>query len=221
MPRISDPYGPRIDPVTGKPSFHHGVDYAVPVGTPIYANQPMTVTRVGYEPGYGNYVYAKDANGTEYRYGHLDSANVKVGDTVNPGDKIANTGNTGKSTGAHLHYEVRTPDGKSVDPQKTDPNTGKPYQAAAGFEKGKDLNGSNATKEPNYKPETGQPKPPIPQPVPAPPVPGQPPGQPPPPDQGSIIGQTTPAINKFFGGFGYVMNPRLGAGDLRDTRVPR
>lgn len=217
MARVTSGYGPRRDPKTGQPSFHHGIDYSTPIGTPIYTNQQMTVTRVGYEPGYGNYVYAKDANGNEHRYGHLDSQNVKTGDVLNPGDKIGNTGNTGKSTGPHLHYEVRKPDGKSVDPQSIDPATGKPYTASGGFEKNKTMDESVAKKEQDYKPDQGQPKPPIPQPVPAPPVPGQPPG----PDQGSIIGQTTQAINQFFGGFGYNMNPRLGSGDLRDTRVPR
>jgi len=217
MARVTSKYGPRTDPVTGEPAFHHGIDYATPVGTPIYANQPMTVTKVGYEPGYGKYVYAKDANGNEHRYGHLDSQNVKPGDTINPGDKIANTGNTGKSTGPHLHYEVRKPDGNSVDPQSVDPATGKPYTDSGGFEKGKTMDGSNANKEPDYKPNQPQPNPGgNPPGVPPPPVPNNPGGRPPDP-----IGRTTPDINKFFRDFGNVFNPRLGASDLRDTRVPR
>lgn len=217
MARVTSGYGWRTDPVNGKRAFHHGIDYSTPVGTPIYANQPMTVTRVGYEPGYGKYVYAKDASGNEHRYGHLDSQNVKVGDTVNPGDKIANTGNTGKSTGPHLHYEVRKPDGNSVDPQGIDPATGKPYTASGGFEKGKTMDGSDANKEPNYKPNQPNPGTNPPPNVPKPPTPGEQN----PADPGSPIGKTTPEINSFFRDFGNLMNPRLGAGDLRETRVPR
>ena len=220
MATITSPYGPRIHPTSGKPSFHHGVDYRAPVGTPIYANQNMTVTRVGYEPGYGKYIYAKDANGNEHRYGHLDNQNVKVGDAVKPGDKLGNTGNTGDSTGPHLHYEVRKPDGKSVDPQSIDPATGKPYSDSSGFQKGKTFSGSDATKDPDYKPGEQEQKPTTPPVVP----PVTPPGEGAPgrnPGDIDVIGKTTPAMNEFFGNFGHQVNPRLGASDLRETRVPR
>jgi murein DD-endopeptidase MepM/ murein hydrolase activator NlpD len=145
-------YGPRS--LFGR-NFHHGIDYRAPVGAPVYTNQPVTVTHTGYQKGYGNVVYAKDAAGNEYRYGHLDSIppGVAPGKTLQPGDQIATTGNTGQSTGAHLHYEVRKPDGSSVNPKDINPATGKPYTHAATFEQGKEsLGASSPTKDPAYKP---------------------------------------------------------------------
>lgn len=109
-------------------NFHHGVDYKAPVGSPVYAQKPMTVTYTGKMNGYGNIVIAKDSDGYEYRFGHLDSIPVKVGQNVGVGEKIAVTGNTGESTGPHLHYEVRKPDGTSVNPAFA-------YDANASFSK--------------------------------------------------------------------------------------
>lgn len=151
--RVSSYYGPRD--LFGR-SFHHGIDYATPIGSPIYANKELTVTFAGSQTGYGNVVYARDNVGTEYRFGHLDSipAETKVGSTLAPGTKIAYTGNTGDSTGAHLHYEVRR-GGKSVDPLTTiDPSTGKPYENNATFEPGKpSMRNSTASPAPGYAPK--------------------------------------------------------------------
>jgi hypothetical protein len=163
MARVSSTYGPRN--LFGR-SFHHGVDYSTPVGTPIYLNKDMTVTKAEYQKGYGNVIYAKDANGVEHRFGHLDSIppGVKPGTTIAAGQKLANTGNTGDSTGAHLHYEVRK-DGKSVDPLKEiDPSTGKTYDSSASFTPGgASMSGTPATKDPSYKP--GAPTAPVTPPV--------------------------------------------------------
>jgi murein DD-endopeptidase MepM/ murein hydrolase activator NlpD len=152
MAVVTSPYGPRS--LFGR-NFHHGVDYRAPIGSPVYTNTPMTVTYAGYQNGYGNVVYAKDAQGNTHRFGHLDSIppNVKPGATIPAGDQIATTGNTGESTGAHLHYEVRKPDGSSVDPLSTNPATGKSYDSSATFEKGgASLKGTNPSKDPGYKP---------------------------------------------------------------------
>lgn len=151
--RVSSFYGPRD--LFGR-SFHHGIDYSTPIGAPIYANKELTVTYAGSQNGYGNVVYARDNMGTEYRFGHLDSIppETKVGSTLTPGTKIAYTGNTGDSTGAHLHYEVRR-GGKSVDPLTTiDPSTGKPYENNATFEPGgSSMRNSTAKIEPGYTPK--------------------------------------------------------------------
>lgn len=127
MARVSDPFGPRTHPITGAKSFHTGVDLAAPIGTPIYASKPLTVVQSGYQynaakgTGYGNYVIVEDpATGTRYKYAHLDEKpNVKAGDSIKSGQEIGYTGNSGGSTGAHLHHEVLV-DGKPVDPQKMD-----------------------------------------------------------------------------------------------------
>lgn len=135
MAPVTSGFGPRKSPAPGASSNHEGIDYRAPVGSPIYANKPLTITKAGEGKGYGKVVYAKDADGVEYRFGHLDSIppNVKPGATIQPGEKIANTGNTGISSGAHLHYETRK-NGQAFDPTKTvDPATGKTYDNNASF----------------------------------------------------------------------------------------
>jgi murein DD-endopeptidase MepM/ murein hydrolase activator NlpD len=158
MARKSSGYGYRTDPVTGQQgSFHAGDDFAAPNGTPIYTNTPMTVTRVvpaSASGGYGNMVEARDAQGNTYKFAHLNNMNVEKGQQINPGDQIGNVGNTGKSTGNHLHYEVHDANGKLVDPEKTNPATGKPYTDSAGFERGKTLTNSTATPDKNVKPNS-------------------------------------------------------------------
>jgi len=150
--RVSSYFGPRE--LFGR-SYHHGIDYATPIGSPIYNNKPLKVIYAGEQRGYGNVVRAIDpATQTEYIFGHLDSipAGTKPGATLPTGSLIAHTGNSGDSTGAHLHYEVRR-GGKSVDPLTTiDPTTGKPYENNATFEPGgSSLRNSTAKKDPNYK----------------------------------------------------------------------
>ena len=114
---ITSPYGTRVDPVTGVASaFHEGVDIADDYGTPIVATAAGTVTFAGYtEGGYGNLVEIDHGNGFVTRYGHNSAVLVTPGMTVKQGQVIALMGSTGKSTGAHVHYEVRI-NGSAVDP---------------------------------------------------------------------------------------------------------
>lgn len=113
--------GHRTDPVTGKPAGHRGIDFRVPVGTPVKATGDGVVTRVGYQDrtnpkvGFGFRVYVRHANGRVSVYAHLSGSDRKVGDPVKRGDVIGASGNTGKSTGPHLHYEERL-DGRAVSP---------------------------------------------------------------------------------------------------------
>lgn len=114
---ITSPYGSRVDPVTGFTSaFHEGIDIADDYGTPIVATASGVVTFAGYtDGGYGNLVEIDHGNGFVTRYGHNSAVVVTVGMTVKQGQMIAAMGSTGKSTGAHVHYEVRV-NGTPVDP---------------------------------------------------------------------------------------------------------
>ena len=114
--RMSSGFGNRIHPVTGKSKFHKGMDFAAPIGTPIYATGNGVVTFSGWGTGYGRYVEVDHGNGTVTRYAHTSANYVNVGDTVYANQQIAAVGNTGRSTGAHLHYEVRQ-NGQAVNPQ--------------------------------------------------------------------------------------------------------
>lgn len=102
---------------------HAGIDYAVPVGTPVIAPASGTVDVAGSRSGYGNAIYINFGGGTSARFGHLSKFNVKAGDTVEAGDVIGYTGGaagadgSGDSTGPHLHYEVRR-GGRAIDPTK-------------------------------------------------------------------------------------------------------
>lgn len=107
--RVSSPFGPRWG------THHDGKDYAVPVGTPVEAAAGGRVTHVGRSGGYGKTVIIQHQNGLETLYAHLNSYNVRSGQQVNRGQVIAYTGNTGRSTGPHLHFEVRV-NGRPVDP---------------------------------------------------------------------------------------------------------
>jgi len=158
---VTSKFGWRIHPITKVETFHDGVDYATPIGTPIYNNKELRVVFAGEQNGYGNVVRAVDRQGTEYIFGHLDSipAGTKVNTTLPPGSLIAHAGNTGGSTGAHLHYEIRQGrPSKSYDPLTTiDPTTGKPYENNATFEPGgSSLRNSTAKKDPNYTPQATQ-----------------------------------------------------------------
>jgi murein DD-endopeptidase MepM/ murein hydrolase activator NlpD len=94
---------------------HEGLDFGVPVGSPIISSQSGTVVDVRSSPSYGNLVRVRGNNGVETLYAHLSSANVQPGQQVQQGQQIALSGNTGRSTGPHLHYEVIR-DGRRVDP---------------------------------------------------------------------------------------------------------
>ncbi len=103
---LSSYYGVRKDPFTGKPAMHKGIDFAGEEGEPVVATGAGVVTWSGERYGYGNMVEIDHGDGIVSRYGHALSLSVKVGDVVTKGQQIALMGNTGRSTGAHVHYEV-------------------------------------------------------------------------------------------------------------------
>ncbi len=116
--RVSSPYGNRTHPVTGvKTSFHNGVDIAVPIGTPIVAPQDGKVTEVWNSPKGGKCLAMVAADGTRYGFAHLSVQAAKTGQAVKQGEVIAMSGNTGASTGPHLHFTVKK-NGMWHDPQK-------------------------------------------------------------------------------------------------------
>ena len=102
---VSSYYGYRINPVTGAEQFHRGVDIAVPTGTGVLAAMDGTVTTAAYDSYYGNYVVIEDSKGYCSKYAHMDTLSVSAGQAVKHGDTIGTTGNTGSSTGSHLHIE--------------------------------------------------------------------------------------------------------------------
>jgi murein DD-endopeptidase MepM/ murein hydrolase activator NlpD len=108
-------FGVRSDPFHGGAAMHAGVDIPGPYGTPIYATADGIVGRAGRANGYGNLVELEHGRGIQTRYGHLSSIVVMPGQRVKRGDLIARMGSTGRSTGNHLHYEVRL-DGSAVNP---------------------------------------------------------------------------------------------------------
>lgn len=113
--RLSSPFGRRNAPTAGASTYHRGVDWATPVGTAVCASSAGTVARAGWGSGYGYVVYINHPNGTQTRYGHLSKIYVSVGEYVNQGDIIAASGNTGRSTGPHLHFEILV-NGVQVNP---------------------------------------------------------------------------------------------------------
>ena len=114
---ITSRFGRRISPFTGKPEFHKGLDIAARKGTPILATADGVVTYVGYKGHLGKVIVIDHGYGLVTRYGHISKAMVKKGDPVKRGDKIALVGSTGRSTGPHLHYEVKL-NGLPVNPEK-------------------------------------------------------------------------------------------------------
>lgn len=113
--RQSSGYGYRRDPKTGGRRLHKGSDFAGKTGTDIFATADGVVTHAGWQSGYGKLVSIQHAFGIETKYAHNSNLRVKVGQRVSRGDHIADMGTTGRSTGTHLHYEVRV-NGKPVNP---------------------------------------------------------------------------------------------------------
>ena len=97
--------------------MHYGTDFAAPHGTPIYASADGVVVHAGWASGYGRLVKIKHEFGYEPRFGHLSKIRVKVGQKVSRGERIGDMGNTGRSTGTHLHYEIRI-NGNAINPMK-------------------------------------------------------------------------------------------------------
>src|SRR5512146_2172999 len=114
---VTSDFGTRLDPYTADRKMHQGMDIATPHGQPIYTPSDGTVVFVGTEGGYGKVLVVDHGYGVKTRYGHLSEVNVRIGDRVRRGDKVASVGNTGRSTGPHLHYEVRV-NGIPENPRK-------------------------------------------------------------------------------------------------------
>jgi murein DD-endopeptidase MepM/ murein hydrolase activator NlpD len=112
---LTSGYGVRSDPFRGRAAMHAGIDLAGPIGTPIYATADGYVGRSEWAGGYGNLIELNHGRGIQTRYGHLSKSLVQQGQRVKRGDLIGHMGSTGRSTGSHLHYEVRI-DGKAVNP---------------------------------------------------------------------------------------------------------
>ena len=113
--RMTSQYGYRTDPFQGRRKNHKGLDIAGPIGTPIYATADGIIGRAQWVSGYGKYVEIEHGNAIQTRYGHLSAMNVYSGQRVRKGDIIGFMGSTGRSTGSHLHYEVRIA-GEPVNP---------------------------------------------------------------------------------------------------------
>lgn len=113
--RISSGFGNRTDPFTGGRAFHAGIDFSAPRGKTVLSAGAGKVTFVGERSGYGNTVEVTHAGGIVTRYGHLSAFLVNEGQAVDTGTPIARVGSTGRSTGPHLHFEVRRND-RAVDP---------------------------------------------------------------------------------------------------------
>jgi murein DD-endopeptidase MepM/ murein hydrolase activator NlpD len=112
---LSSHYGIRKDPFNGQPAMHKGVDFAGKEGDSVLATAAGIVTWADERYGYGNLVEIDHGEGLVTRYGHNKLVNVKIGDVVTKGQVIAEMGNTGRSTGAHVHYEVLRK-GQQLDP---------------------------------------------------------------------------------------------------------
>jgi murein DD-endopeptidase MepM/ murein hydrolase activator NlpD len=108
-------YGVRSDPFRGSAAMHAGIDLAGPMGTPVYATADGVVDHAEWSGGYGNMVEIDHGKGLQTRFGHLSRIFVRDGQKVTRGTLIALMGSTGRSTGSHLHYEVRI-DGRAVNP---------------------------------------------------------------------------------------------------------
>lgn len=113
---ISSGFGYRADPFNGEGAFHAGLDFKGPVGAPIYAAAKGTVTFAGVKQGYGNVVEVSHGNGLLTRYAHMSAFRARVGQPVEAGAVIGAIGSTGRSTGPHLHFEVRIND-RPVNPR--------------------------------------------------------------------------------------------------------
>lgn len=114
---VTSSYGSRISPFTGSPQHHTGIDIANRIGTPVVAPADGTVVKVGRDGNLGKLVVISHGYGMKSTYGHLSETMVRVGQRVKRGDRIASMGNTGRSTGPHLHYALSV-NGLNVNPEK-------------------------------------------------------------------------------------------------------
>lgn len=114
---FSSPFGYRKDPITGRTTMHNGIDISNRVGTAIYAAGKGIVTFAGYDGNYGNVIIIDHGYGYESVYAHCKSLSFKAGNTVSKGEKIATMGTSGRTTGTHLHFEIRY-NGTPINPMK-------------------------------------------------------------------------------------------------------
>ncbi|RJT37527.1 M23 family metallopeptidase [Mesorhizobium waimense] len=112
---VTSPFGVRTDPILGTAALHSGMDFRAPIGMAAKVTAPGVVVKAGWNGGYGRMVEVDHGNGFATRYGHLSEIDVTVGQKLAAGDVIGKTGSSGRSTGPHLHYEVRH-NGEAVDP---------------------------------------------------------------------------------------------------------
>jgi murein DD-endopeptidase MepM/ murein hydrolase activator NlpD len=119
---LTGTFGGRSDPFTGEPGYHQGIDISTEKGQPVYATADGTVESAAYTGDYGNLIVVRHGFGLKTRYGHLSAFAVKAGTDVHRGDTIGYVGSTGRSTGAHLHYEILA-NGRLINPLRllTDP----------------------------------------------------------------------------------------------------
>ncbi|WP_114522373.1 M23 family metallopeptidase [Altererythrobacter sp. ZODW24] len=113
---LSSSFGYRRDPITGGGAMHSGMDFKGPLGSPIYSAAVGTISFAGYKGGYGKVIEIDHGNGLMTRYAHLSRFSARVGDAVNAGSLIGAMGSTGRSTGSHLHFEVRI-NNRAVNPR--------------------------------------------------------------------------------------------------------
>lgn len=116
-PRITSPYGERIHPVTGRRSVHRGIDFAATIGTTVFSPASGTVAAVWTDATCGNGLRITHSDGYETVYCHLSQSLVKQGEHVDAGCSVAKTGNSGRTTGPHLHYGIKY-NGQYIDPTK-------------------------------------------------------------------------------------------------------
>src|SRR5207237_1320880 len=114
---LTGTFGGRSDPFTGEPGFHQGLDISTDKGQPVFATADGTVESASYTGDYGNFLVLRHGFGLMTRYGHLSGFAVKPGTSVKRGQMIGYVGSTGRSTGAHLHYEVLA-NGQLINPLK-------------------------------------------------------------------------------------------------------
>ncbi len=125
--KISSPFGERVHPITGKKTFHDGVDIAIPTGTRLYSAVTGQVVKAYYSDSGGNMVTVRTESGWEVTYMHMDSISVSEGQTVFKGQFVGCSGNTGNSTGPHLHIRVHDADGRKINPVFIIPQSGNIY----------------------------------------------------------------------------------------------
>ena len=114
---VSSTFGVRKDPLLGSPALHSGMDFRAPMGSEARVTAPGTVVSAGWNGGYGRMVEVEHADGFTTRYGHLSKILVKKGQQLSAGDIVGKVGSTGRSTGPHLHYEVRR-NGEALNPSR-------------------------------------------------------------------------------------------------------